>query len=85
MNKAEIIEKLKETMKESSQEAVDWNTVDEASTVESMGFDSLSILDLIYDIQQAFEIEFEAEEMVAVGTVGELATFLEAKMADASA
>jgi acyl carrier protein len=79
MNKADIVEKLKQTMKESSQDAAEWDTITEDTTVESLGFDSLSILDLIYDIQQAFEIEFDAEEMVTVSTVGELATFLEAK------
>jgi acyl carrier protein len=82
MNKADIVEKLKQTMKESSQDAAEWDTITEDTTVESLGFDSLSILDLIYDIQQAFEIEFDAEEMVTVSTVGELATFLEAKTAE---
>ena len=82
MNKADIVEKLKQTMKESSQDAAEWDTITEDTTVESLGFDSLSILDLIYDIQQAFEIEFDAEEMVTVSTVGELAAFLEAKTAE---
>jgi acyl carrier protein len=80
MNKEEIIGKLKEAMKGSSEVQVDWDSVSEETTIESIGFDSLSILDLIYDIQQLFDIEFEAEAMVGVNTVGALADFLQGKL-----
>ncbi|MFC1498751.1 acyl carrier protein [Verrucomicrobiota bacterium] len=79
MTQEEIIEKLREMMKQSSQADVKWDTVTENSPIESLGFDSLSILDLIYDIQQELGIEFEAEEMVSIRTIGELATFLQSK------
>lgn len=81
MNHNEIIEKLRETMKASTQEPIDWNNVTEASRIEALGFDSLSILDLIYDIQQSFEVSFEAQDMINITTVGELADFLEQKLA----
>lgn len=71
-----IINKLKDMMKASSQTDADWDAVTSESTIESLGFDSLSILDLIYDIQQTFSIEFEAEDMVNVKTIGQLADFL---------
>jgi len=79
MTHDEIINRLRTMMKQSSQEDVDWDVVGEESTIESLGFDSLSILDLIYDIQQELGFEFEAEEMINIKTVGELATFLEEK------
>ena len=79
MTKEEIIEKLRVMMKQSSQADIEWDTVTEESSIESLGFDSLSILDLIYDIQQELGIEFEAEEMVTIKTIGELATFLQSK------
>jgi acyl carrier protein len=81
MEQNEIIGMLKHTMKQSSHEKVDWDTVTAESTIDSLGFDSLSILDLVYDIQTTFHIEFEAEELVGIKTVGELATFLKSKMA----
>jgi acyl carrier protein len=74
-----IIEKLKDMMKASSQTPADWSAVTADSTIAELGFDSLSILDLIYDIQQTFSIEFEAEDMVEVKTVGQLADFLSAR------
>jgi len=80
MNQQEIIDKLRNLMKGSSQESVDWDSVNAASTIEDLGFDSLSVLDLIYDIQEEFKVEFDAEEMVGIRTVGDLAGFLEKKM-----
>lgn len=80
MTRDEIVEKLKEAMKSSTEVQADWDSVAEDTTIESLGFDSLSILDLIYDIQQLFDVEFDAEEMVGVDTVGALVDFLQAKI-----
>ncbi len=77
MTRKEILVKLRHVMKQASQEHIDWNTVIEDATIESLGFDSLSMLDLIYDIQQEFDIEFEAEELVSINRVSEMVTFLE--------
>jgi acyl carrier protein len=79
MTKPEIVDKLREMMKQTSQENVDWDSVTTESNIESLGFDSLAILDLIYDIQQEFGLEFDAEEMAGVDTVGKLADFLKEK------
>ena len=77
MTRPEIIKQLLQTVKESSPEPIEWDTLTEETTIGSLGFDSLSILDLIYDVQQAFGVDFEAEELVNINTVGELADFLE--------
>ena len=79
MDSAQIIEKLRDVMKQSGAADVDWDSVGPESTIESLGFDSLSILDLIYDIQQGFDVEFEAEELVPIKTVQQLADFLGSK------
>jgi acyl carrier protein len=77
MTRSEIIEQLRNTVQQSSPEPVDLDTLTEETTIVELGFDSLSILDLIYDLQQAFGIAFEAEELVNINTVGELVEFLE--------
>lgn len=79
MTDQEIIEKLRDLMKDSSQEDVNWDEMGLASAIDSLGFDSLSILDLTYDIQQEFNIEFEAEEMVKIATVSDMVEFLKSK------
>ena len=81
MTREEILIKLRHCMKQSSQEHIDWDAVTEDSTIDSLGFDSLSMLDLIYDIQQEFALEFEAEDLVSVETVGALVAFLEERLA----
>jgi len=80
MTDKEILIKLRHVMKQTSPEKVDWNSVNMDATIESLGFDSLTILDLVYDIQQEFGIEFEAEGLAGVKTIGELINFLKSKM-----
>jgi len=46
------------------------------TTIESFGFDSLSILDLLFDLEQEFAIAIEAEEMLNIKSVGDLVDFL---------
>jgi len=76
MTQQEVIAQLRAVMKRSSKARVDWDAVQPDTKIEILGFDSLSILDLIYDIQQEFKLDFEAEEVVAIKTVGQLADFL---------
>ena len=79
MTDQEILEKLRGLMKTSSQADIKWDEVNMDSSIETLGFDSLSILDLTYDIQQEFDIEFEAEEMIKVSTVNDMVVFLKSK------
>ena len=80
MTREEIINKLREEMRTSSPEEIDWDAVTAEAEIESLGFDSLSILDLIYDVQQSFGITFDAEKLIDVRTVGDLADFLEKEL-----
>jgi len=80
MTRDEVIRKLREEMKVSSTEEADWDAVRAETTIESLGFDSLSILDLIYDVQQAFGLSFDAEKLVDVRTVGDLADFIQKEL-----
>ncbi len=74
-----IIDRLREIVRESSEEDRDWTQVGGDTTIESLGFDSLSILDLLYDVDQEFEIHLEAAEVIDMRTVGEIATLLETR------
>lgn len=71
-----IIDRLREILRESSEEDRDWTQVGAGTTIESLGFDSLSILDLLYDVDQEFEIHLEAAEVIDMRTVGEIAALL---------
>jgi acyl carrier protein len=59
---------------------VAWDSVTADATIASLGFDSLTVLDLLYDVQQEFGIEIEAEQIVSVRTVGQFVEFLRGKV-----
>ena len=80
MTRNEILNQLRSTMENSSPEPLDYESITEETTIGELGFDSLTILDLIYDVQQTFGLDFEAQELVNVNTVGELAEFLEEQL-----
>jgi acyl carrier protein len=79
MTDAEAMAKLQAVISKASPKPVDWKSVNPETTISSIGFDSLSMLDLIYDIQQGFGVEFDAEQMAGVRTVGDLVRFLASK------
>ncbi len=71
-----IIGRLRDILRESSEEDRDWQLVGADTTIESLGFDSLSILDLLYDVDQELDIHLEAAEVIDLRTVGEIAALL---------
>ena len=49
------------------------------STFESLGIDSLDIVEMIMDLESELGVELEMEEQ-QIATFGELATFIESKI-----
>ncbi len=56
--------------------------IGENTAIDSLGFDSLTILDLIYDLQQEFQCEGDIRDMAGLRTVNDLALYLENKEAE---
>lgn len=71
-----IVEKLREIMETSATEELDWSNYGPQSTIESLGLDSLTILDLLYDVEQELGVHLEAKDIVSVGNIGEMASLL---------
>jgi acyl carrier protein len=80
MQREDIMQTLRNIVDGASPEPIDTENLDEDTTIGELGFDSLSVLDLIYDMQQAFGLDFDIQELVAVNSVGELLDFLEEEM-----
>lgn len=72
----QIIHRLRDIMARTATTQHDWERVGEDDTIASLGIDSLAMLDFVYDIQQEFGVQFEASELVAVTTIGQLAAFI---------
>ena len=71
-----IIDRLRDLLRESSEEDLDWDQIGAETTIESLGIDSLSILDLLYDVDQEFDIHLEGAEVIDKRTLGEIAELL---------
>lgn len=76
MTRDEIMKKLGVVIEESSAENIDWSEVEESTELESFGFDSLAVLDLIFDIEQEIGVQVAAEDMMQMETVGELIDYI---------
>ena len=76
MDRKTILERLGQVIDASATEEVSWSQVTEDTELESFGFDSLSVLDLIFDIEQELGVEIPAEEILQMSTVGELVSYL---------
>lgn len=75
-SREKIRKQLENVVEQSSAEDVDWSTVSDETTIDTFGFDSLSVLDLLFDLEQEFSIQIQAEDMINMKCVGDLVDFL---------
>ena len=80
MNRPEILQRLTAVIARSSSAPVDASTVTEATSLESFAVDSLVLVDLIFDLEQEFGVQLPAEQLMAMRTMGDLVTQLEARL-----
>jgi acyl carrier protein len=77
MDRATILEKLGTVIREGAGSDVDWAAVTESTSLESFGVDSLAVLDLIFDLEDSFDIKIEPKQMLAMKTAGDLVQFID--------
>lgn len=71
--------KIRDLLQASSFEEIDWSTFGPQTTIESIGLDSLTMLDLLYDVEQDMGVRVDAKEVVSFRTVGDMTALLIAK------
>ena len=76
MTKDEIASVLRELLRQQKQIKVDVNAIAPESRFDHLGFDSLSILDFMYDVESRFGVIPEAAELVRMQRVSELIDYL---------
>ena len=54
--------------------------LDKTTALEALGLDSLDKIELLYDIEDAFGIEFSNDEMQSFATVGDVYDSIAAKV-----
>ena len=74
---SEILERLRDVLRDSAVEERDWDAVAPETTIESLGFDSLTILDVLYDVEEEFGVALEPKQVLKTRTVGEIVGLLQ--------
>ena len=61
---------------------IDPATITDDRSTDSLGLSSLKLMNMMYDLEEAFAIELDPEEMLELSTVGELVAALRRKLAE---
>ena len=80
MKRKTIMESLGRVIEESSAEGLDSSGLTEETELESLGFDSLSVLDLIFDVEQETGVEMAPKDVLGMRTMGDLVTYIDVRM-----
>jgi acyl carrier protein len=82
MKRTEIVAGLRELLTRQQQIKVDVNAIAEDTRLDRIGFDSISILDFIYDVENRFEVQTEIADLVRKERVKDLIDYLEKRLAE---
>ena len=74
---SEILARLRNVLRDSAVEEHDWDAVGPETPIESLGFDSLTILDVLYDVEEEFGIALDPKQVVKTRTIGEIIALLQ--------
>ncbi len=83
MTREQIITRLKALLQKQSEFKGDISAINEETQIDQMGFDSISILDFMYDIEADFNVQTEVTDLVKMQQVKDLIDYLAGKLATA--
>lgn len=81
MTREQIVTALGELLEQQEQIKVDITELTPDSRLDQLGFDSLSVLDFLYDVENRFKVPVEIADLVALERVDELVEYLQRKLA----
>jgi acyl carrier protein len=81
MTQEEIVAALRELLEQQELLKMDIASIAPDTRLDRLGFDSLSVLDFLYDVENRFEVSIEIADMVALERVDELVDYLQRKLA----
>jgi acyl carrier protein len=79
MTRDAIVNALKELLRQQKQLQVDLEAVTPETRLDKVGFDSLSILDFMYDVESRFGVQLPVSELVKLERVSDLIDYLAAR------
>lgn len=81
MTRDQIVDALRELLARQEQLKVSVDAITLDSRIDQLGFDSLSVLDFVYDMESRFKVSIEIADLVALERVDELVEYLRRKLA----
>lgn len=81
MKRPEIISALRELLRTQKQVKVNVDALDEETPLSQVGFDSISILDFMYDVENRFNVRTDIAALVSMERIRDLIDHLERKLA----
>lgn len=81
MTREQIVTNLKDLLRRQKQVKIDVNAIAMDTRLDRLGFDSLSILDFMYDVEDYFKVRIEIADLVRLERVQDLISYLEARLA----
>lgn len=82
MNRDQIIARLRDLLRKQSEFKGDVAAIHEDTRIDQMGFDSISILDFMYDVEADFSVQTEVADLIKMDRVKDLVDYLAGKLAD---
>lgn len=80
MDRQQITAKMKELLKKQKHLKTDAADIEETVKLDAIGFDSISIMDFMYDVEAEFGVETDIAELVGLETVGDMLDYLHSKI-----
>lgn len=80
MTHDELLAALKELLRRHKEIKTDPAAISLDTRIEQIGFDSLSILDFLYDVEDRFQVQTQVSELVTMTTVRDLVDYLHARL-----
>jgi acyl carrier protein len=81
MNRDQITDALKTLLRKQEKIKMDVNSIGEETRIDRIGFDSISILDFMYEVENQFDTRMEVADLVRMEVVRDLIDHLQGKLA----
>lgn len=81
MTRDQITENLRTLLRQQKQLKIDADQISPESRIDAIGFDSITILDFVYDLEERFKVRIEMADLVGIRHVKDLIGYLEGKIA----
>ena len=71
---------IKKVVSDILSKRIDISTLDEGDSLQALGLDSLDLVEVMLEIEDALGVEFDSEEIQEVTTLGDVLKLIETKL-----